>query len=120
MSVLSDKCKECNLICYTINFQRNFKNWTSGDNEIDKSIRNIQLIAHKDLKKALEWIPYEKFYDVKYIAEDRYVANWIDGYMIDWNNTTQSWKREGRNMSVGLEVLNNPKNITLKFVKKVK
>jgi hypothetical protein len=116
MVVSSDKCKECNSICYTTCFLKNFQNWTSGNDDIDKYIQSTQSSAHNDIKKALEWIPYEKFYDVQYIAEDRYIANWIDGYMIDWNNTTQSWKREGQNMNVGLEVLNNPKNIALEKV----
>jgi hypothetical protein len=33
-------------------FQRNFKNWTSGNNDIDKFIQSIQLLTHDDAKKA--------------------------------------------------------------------
>jgi hypothetical protein len=119
MIVLSDKCKECNSICYTTRFLKNFQNWTSGNDNIDKYIQSTQSSAHNSMEKALEWIPYEKFHDVEYIAEDKYIASWIDGYMIDWNNKTQSWKRKSQNMSVELVRLNNPENITFEFMDKV-
>ena len=32
-------CEKCNKICNAIHFQRNFKNWTSGNNDIDKYIQ---------------------------------------------------------------------------------
>jgi hypothetical protein len=120
MMVLNDKCKECKHICYVKNFQQNFKNWTSGNNNIDEFIRDIQLSAHKDVREALEWIPNNKFNNVKCITKNRYIANWIDGNIINWDNSIQDWKREGQNMIVELEVLNNPKNITLEFIDKVR
>jgi hypothetical protein len=42
------------------NFQQNFKNWTSGNNEVDKFIQKAQLKA-KNYKEILEWIEYDKF-----------------------------------------------------------
>ncbi|GES99661.1 kinase-like domain-containing protein [Rhizophagus clarus] len=45
----------------------------------------IWLLCHNDVKKALEWIPYDKFYDVKYNAEGRHKVCWIDGNMINYN-----------------------------------
>ncbi|GBC46655.2 kinase-like domain-containing protein [Rhizophagus irregularis DAOM 181602=DAOM 197198] len=116
--VLSNKCKECNSECYTTCFQRNFKNWTSGNNDIDKYIQDNQLSVHNNMKKALEWIPYNKFFFIRYIAKGRYMANWIDGNMVNWNNKTQSWKRKNPKMNVELKRLNNPKNITIEFKNK--
>jgi hypothetical protein len=120
MVVLNNKCKECNDICYAKNFQLNFLNWTSGNNDIDKLIQNTQLSAHKDLKSVIEWIPNDRFNNIKNITKNRYKANWIDGYIIDWNNNTQNWKREDQNMIVELEGINNPKNITLEFINNVR
>jgi hypothetical protein len=57
-------CEECNKESTVINwrnscnakhFRQNFKNWTSGNNFIDKFIQDIQLSA----KIVLEWIPYK-------------------------------------------------------------
>src|SRR5687767_11528079 len=82
MMVLKYKCKICIFDCKSLYFQQYFKNWTSGNNDIDKFIQDTQLSAHCDARKALEWIPYDRFYDIKYIAKDEfgkvyYRANWI-------------------------------------------
>jgi len=61
MMVLNNICEKCDEICNSIYFQRNFKNWTSGNNEIDKFIQDSQLLAHDyEISKALEWIPYDR------------------------------------------------------------
>jgi hypothetical protein len=117
--VLNDKCELCNRICHAKRFQQNFKNWTSGNNNIDKFIQDAQLSTHYDMEKALEWIPYDKFYDVKYIAENSYAANWIDGNMIYWSNVSQNWEREGQNMKVELRILGDPENITSELIDEV-
>src|SRR4051812_7786165 len=98
MIVFKYKCKSCNIVCYALHFQQNFKNWTSSNNDIDKFIQDTQLSAHKYVKEAFEWIPYNKFYDIKYVAEGRYRAHWIDGNIINWNNDNQNWKRNGQNI----------------------
>jgi hypothetical protein len=119
MMVLNEKCKKCNYICYSIDFQQNFDNWTSGNNEIDKFIQDIQLSSHDDLENILEWISYDKFYDIEYIADDKYQANWIEGNIIDWDNNNQNWKRQNQNMIIVLKKLNNLKNVKLEFMNKV-
>ncbi|EXX69537.1 Ypk2p [Rhizophagus irregularis DAOM 197198w] len=123
MMVLSDKCKKCNKICNTIYFQRNFKSWTSGNNDIDKIIQDAQLSAHKNARNVLEWIPYDKFYNIKYIAKGGfgkvYKANWIDGRIWDWNDKNQNWERYGKNMVVALKSLNNSKNVTFEFMNEI-
>jgi hypothetical protein len=122
MMVLEDKC-ECNYICYAEHFKQDFKNWTSGNNDIDKFIQDTQLLSHDDAKKALEWIPYNRFYNVKYIAKGGfskvYKANWSYGKISHWDNKDQNWKRDGQNMEVVLKSLNNSKNITSEFINEV-
>jgi hypothetical protein len=85
--VLGNKCKNCNSIYIAKHFQQNFNNWTSGNNDIDKLIQDIQLSTHYNdygeiFKKVLEWIPYERLYNIEYIARGGfgkvYKANWID------------------------------------------
>uniref|UniRef100_U9U3P4 Uncharacterized protein n=1 Tax=Rhizophagus irregularis (strain DAOM 181602 / DAOM 197198 / MUCL 43194) TaxID=747089 RepID=U9U3P4_RHIID len=71
------------------------------------------------MEKVLEWIPHDRFYDIKYIAEDRYRANWIDGNIIDWDYFNQNWDRRNQNMIVELKKLNSPTNITLEYVNKI-
>jgi hypothetical protein len=125
MVVLNDICNKCNYVCKSIHFQHNFESWTSGNNSIDKFIQSTQLLAHNKISDALEWISYERLYNIKCITEDDefndkvYRANWIDGYICYWNNINNNWKRDGLNMIVILKVLNNPASITSEFINKV-
>jgi hypothetical protein len=110
-------CRKCRNTCYTIYFQRNFENWTSGNDIINKFIQDSQLLAHNDVKEALEWIPYDRLYNIKYIVEGRfYRANWVDGNIMFWDSKSQNWKRTNCNMSIILKWLNN---ITIEFMNKV-
>jgi hypothetical protein len=120
MLVLNSKCKKCYNICYAIYFQQQFIDWTSGNNDIDKFIQDSQLSAHKDVLNVLEWISYNRFYNVKCITKaGMYRANWIDGYIKYWDDKNQNWKREGGNMFVNLKSLNTPNNLTLEITNKV-
>jgi hypothetical protein len=117
------KCRICENTCNSIHFQHNFNSWTSGNNDIDKFIQSIQLSTHKSVTDALEWIPYDRFYDIKYIAESKfekvYKANWIDGCINEWDNGNQNWRRADQNMIVILKNLNNPASITSEFINEV-
>ncbi|UZO08946.1 uncharacterized protein OCT59_029189 [Rhizophagus irregularis] len=57
-------CQSCN----AKRLKDNFKNWTSGNKDIDEFIQQSQLNAVY-YKKYLEWIPFEKFQNITYIAE---------------------------------------------------
>ncbi|RIA79780.1 kinase-like domain-containing protein [Glomus cerebriforme] len=116
-----EECKQpkthyfwCN-VCNAKRFQQNFNNWSSGNDDIDKFIQDTQLSATSNYK-VLEWIPYDRFHNIKYIAKGGfgkvYKANWIDGDIYYWDNENQNWKRNGSNMKVALKSLNNSKNIT--------
>jgi hypothetical protein len=125
MVVLNDVCDVCTkYACKVLYFQLNFENWTSNNYGIDKFIRVTQLSAHDYAKVALEWIPYDRFYDIKYIAKGGfgkvYKANWIDGLIDYWDNNNQNWRRKDQNMFVALKSLNNSKNVTLEFMNEVK
>jgi hypothetical protein len=148
MMVLDSQCKKCYCICNAIHFQQNFEKWTSGNDDIDKLIQDTQLSAHDNIiliqdtqlsahdniiliqstqlsvhEVVLEWIPYDRFYDVKYIIEKKfgkvYKAKWIDGYIDKWDDYSESWIRCNKNMIVTLNNLKFSKSITLKFMNKV-
>ncbi|GBB98984.1 hypothetical protein RclHR1_33890001 [Rhizophagus clarus] len=118
-----DNCKRCKIKCNTVYFQHNFDDWTSGNNDIDKFIQNTQLSAHNNVKGLIEWIPYNKLYDIKYIEVSDfnkvYKARWIDGYIYKWDDNNQNWERHEQNMIVILKYLNNPTSSTLEFINKI-
>jgi hypothetical protein len=124
-------CEECNQpntrpswcrSCNAKRFQQHFKNWTSGNDDIDKFIQLTQLSAN-NIFGVLEWIPYDRFYDIKYIAKggfgNVYRANRIDGWIDSWDNENKIWKRYGQNEFVALKSLNNSKNVTSEFINEV-
>src|ERR1041384_6669930 len=85
-------CQSCN----SKRFQQEFNKWTSGNKEIDKFIQKFQLDATCG-EEMLEWIPYEKFSDIEYIAKGGFgtvhKAKWIDGYIYQWNISQNKWDR---------------------------
>src|SRR5207244_855130 len=89
-------CKECkqpkiNYFWCQCYFQQNFKNWTSGNNYVDEFIQKMQLKVKKR-EEILEWIEYDKFENVEYLAEGgfgtTYKAFWKDGFI---------WSRNSKN-----------------------
>ncbi|CAG8694727.1 20894_t:CDS:2 [Dentiscutata erythropus] len=76
----------------------NFVNWTSGNAFIDNLIQQCQL-ENPVPGKTIEWVPYENFQNIKYIAKGGfgsiYTAMWVNGWIDDWNNETQKFKRSG-------------------------
>ena len=126
--IIYGKCKECFqvledylcLSCTRKYLQQDFDKWTSGNEGIDKLIQDIQLT--KDIKYKLEWIPYNKFNDIKYIAEGGfakvYSATWTDGNVIKWDQKSNNWKREGP-IKVALKVFNNSSNLSEDFINEV-
>jgi hypothetical protein len=98
------KCKQqntgyewCNT-CNSKRFQSKFDKWTSGDIEFDKFIQQIQLEA-KNCIDVIEWIPFDKFKDVTYIAKGGFgtvsKAIWIDGCIFSWDDNNKNWARTG-------------------------
>src|SRR2546429_640550 len=105
--------------CNAKRFQRNFKNWTSGNNDIDEFIQNAQLKA-KNYKEVLEWIEYDKFENIEYLAKGgfgiTYKAIWNEGYIKSWDSENDQWKRskdDKNNFQIVLKCLNNSQDITV-------
>jgi hypothetical protein len=126
MMVLNNVCEKCNYACNAIYFQRRFIHWTSCNDDIDKFIQDTQLSVHEDIREALEWIPYDRLYNIKYIVKDEvYRASWIDGNIsyyesdVSWDNENQNWIRKDKNIHVILKNLNYSKNIISELMKEV-
>jgi serine/threonine protein kinase len=109
--------------CSAKHFQDDFSNWTSGNPEIDKLIQKCQLEAD-DPNKILEWIPYENFTNVEYLAEGGfgkvYKSEW-KGYISYWNAEKKEWERTKNNAEgpVVLKSVNNSKETTGKFLQEI-
>jgi hypothetical protein len=110
-------CQSCN----SKYFKQNFKNWTSGNSEIDDFIHKVQLKA-KNYTEVLEWIDYNRFEDSKYVGQDEfgffYRAIWKDGFIKNWNSEKNQWERWQKNEFVTLKCLIS-QDITAKLLKEV-
>src|SRR5437868_670092 len=130
--ILYGKCKECFQVindfnnfgcesCTRKHFQEDFDKWTSGNKNIDKLIQDTQLTSLY-IDKILEWIPYNKFNDIKYIAEGDfakvYSATWTDGRIEKCDQKSNNWKRMGPK-KVALKVFNNSSNLSEDFINEV-
>ena len=126
-------CKECSQpntghgwcqSCNSKHFQQDFNKWTSGNKEIDEFIQNFRLNATCK-EEVLEWIPYEKFENIEYLAKGGFgivhKAKWIDGYIEYWDINKNRWKRDTTEYAsnVVLKCLNNSQNLTMDFLQEV-
>src|SRR5438874_7677220 len=116
-------CNRCNTDyswCQSCDPQLLTEGWTSGNETIDKLIKNTQLKATKyDNSYYLQWIPYDKLEDIEKIDEGGfatlYHATWINGWKyIDNNN-----KKCIENSEVALKKLHNSQNISDEFLNEV-
>ena len=127
---LCKECKQPNIgykwcqSCNAKRFQQNFKNWTSGNSDVDKLIQESQLNAKNSYEK-LEWIEYDRFENIEYVAKGGfgtiYKTILKDGYILNWDYETNQWKRTDKELEriVALKGLNNSKDITLEFLNEV-
>ncbi|POG58236.1 kinase-like domain-containing protein [Rhizophagus irregularis DAOM 181602=DAOM 197198] len=110
-------CQPCN----AKRFKDNFKNWTSGNKDIDEFIQQSQLNAVHYMK-YLEWIPFENFKDITYITRGGfgkiYSAEWPEGYIKYWNIENQEWVRYSK--KVALKSLDNSSCISTEFLNEIK
>ncbi|GBC01636.1 hypothetical protein RclHR1_04270014 [Rhizophagus clarus] len=97
-------CQPCN----AKRFKNNFKNWTSGNQDIDELIQQSQLNA-VHYKMRLEWIPFEKFQNVTFIVKGNsskiYSAKWNEGCIRYWDIENNKWSRNPK--IVALKSLDN-------------
>ena len=124
-------CGECNEPgtgynwCQPCNAKRlkdNFKNWTSGNKDIDEFIQQAQLNA-VHYTKYLEWIPFEKFQNITYITKGGfgkiYSAEWPEGYIQYWDIENQEWYRFTGFEKFALKSLDNSSDISSDFFNEV-
>ena len=111
--------------CTSKYFQQNFKNWTSGNHDVDEFIQKAQLKA-KGYKEILEWIEYDRFENVEYLAKGgfgiTYKALWKDGYLkYDYNDNQCIRKKDDeKGHQVALKCLHNSQDITVEFLREVR
>ena len=96
--------------CISKHFQCDFNKWTSSNKEIDEFIQKFQLNA-TCYEEVLEWIPYEKFENIEYLAKGGfgtvYKAKWVDGHIWYWDIRRNTWQRTFYSRDVALKYLNN-------------
>ena len=110
-------CQPCNVK----RFKEKFKNWTSGNKDIDEFIQHSQLNAvHRT--KCLEWIPFENLQDVNYVTRGGfgkiYSAEWPEGNIYSWGIEYQEWDRAS-GITVALKSLDNSSDISTDFLNEV-
>ncbi|RGB38838.1 kinase-like domain-containing protein [Rhizophagus diaphanus] len=110
-------CQPCN----AKRFKNNFKNWTSGNKDIDELIQQSQLNAVY-YQKNLEWIPFENLRCITYITKGGfgkiYSAEWPKGYLEYWDIENKNWQRYG--VKVALKSLDNSSCINTEFLNEIK
>ncbi|GBB97122.1 hypothetical protein RclHR1_02920007 [Rhizophagus clarus] len=116
-------CKKCDPF-------RMIEGWTSGNNDIDKFIKDTIYDARKDDGyfidyKIIEWVPFNKFKDIKQIGEGGfakvYSATWIDGKAKYKKQNDGSWKnREPESLTVALKRLNGSQNMSIEYLNELK
>ncbi|CAG8612377.1 16633_t:CDS:2 [Acaulospora morrowiae] len=114
-------------------FQEQPSNWTSGNSEIDKIIRESQE-SGRNVNNSLEWIPFKQFYDIREVDKGAfsivYLAYWMDGPLLmkafpDEVSLKKNEKRirmfyrEGP-IKVILKKLKKSQNISAEFINELK
>src|SRR6185369_12096490 len=88
MTFICDECKSKGKFsyycqnCNSVHWLDNFKNWTCGNQKIDKLIQESQFNAQVD-NKLVEYIQYSNLEKIQYLAKGGfgivYKAIWKDG-----------------------------------------
>jgi hypothetical protein len=114
-------CKECVPHCI-------IEGWTSGNGDIDNFIKDTIYNAKKDSHNGyplfLEWIPLDRFENMKQIGEGGfakvYSATWIDGRAKYTKQYYGSWIKEGpKSIVVALKRLNGSQNMSADYLDEV-
>src|SRR5690349_12489007 len=86
-------CKQCQIG----NFKGNFTKWTSGNDEIDDFIHEMQLKIENPYNIVFEWIPYHQFSNIKEIGKSGfatvYLAIWNDG-LLEYDKDKEGYSRQ--------------------------
>jgi hypothetical protein len=125
---LCNECKQpkgynwCQL-CSAKHFQQNFKNWSSGNDDVDEFIQKAQLKVERGCD-ILEWIEHDKLENIEYLAKGGfgivYKAIWKDSPIEEWDFENNQLKRKDSNHTVALKCLHNSQDIKAEFLKEVR
>ncbi|CAB5393808.1 unnamed protein product [Rhizophagus irregularis] len=114
--ITNNWCKPCKV-------NNLFTNWTSGNEKVDEFIQKMQLKIDKPSDIIFEWIPYNKFNDIKEISKDgfttEYLAIWEDGPLYYDCNRKEYARDLTADKKVALKCLDISQNITDKILNKV-
>src|SRR5437016_7532879 len=99
--------------------------WSSGNSEIDEFIKDtIYNPGYDDVPLFLEWVPFDRFEDIKQIGEGGfakvYSAKWIDGRALYENQDDGTWKKlDPEPINVALKRLNGSQNMSAEYLNEV-
>ncbi|RHZ79620.1 hypothetical protein Glove_143g53 [Diversispora epigaea] len=98
-----------------------FSNWTSGNDNLDQFIQQTQLET-PDPRLHVQWIPFENFSDIKFVAEGGYStvfsATWLNKQDKVWDGAKQTFVKKP--LVVALKALKNSKNLSDEFIDEFK
>ncbi|GET02063.1 kinase-like domain-containing protein [Rhizophagus clarus] len=96
-------------------------NWTSVNEKVGEFIQKMQSKINKPTDIIFEWIPYNKFNDIKEISKDgfttEYLAIWMDG-PLNYNCDRKEYERNSADKKVALKYAGISQNITDNFLNK--
>jgi hypothetical protein len=86
-----DWCKKCKLK----HFQLNYGEFPSENNDINHFLED-NYCESRSPEELIEWIPYNEFKDVTYIADNKetYNALWSKGCIYEWDKEKFNWSRK--------------------------
>ncbi|RGB26935.1 kinase-like domain-containing protein [Rhizophagus diaphanus] len=111
-----DLCKECKqpntdidwcYSCNSKNFQKNFINWSSGNNDIDKFIQKNQLLA-KNRDEVIQWIEYDEFENIENLSKGGFGTIY-----------KAIWKNQNKDYPVALKCFINSQDMTAELLREV-
>jgi hypothetical protein len=111
-------CKECDPF-------KIMEGWTSENPDIDKFIRDTIYNSASNNYKFLEWVPFDKFTDIKKIGEGGfakvYSATWTDGKSKYVKQNDGIYKKENfEPEKVALKRLDGSQNMSDKYLNEVR
>ncbi|RHZ84258.1 hypothetical protein Glove_84g142 [Diversispora epigaea] len=109
------------LLCTKEHFIQEFKTWSSGNANIDKNIQESQT-SHINYK--LQWIPYDNFQNIKYIADGGrgsvHSAELKNGIKWRWNFIKQDWENHFISSEFALKEIKDSRYDLAEFLKMIK
>ena len=130
VNINHENCSYCNepftkeLWCKKCDPRRMIEGWTSGNNDIDKFIKDTIYDERRYNYEFLEWVPFDRFEDINQIGVGGfakvYSATWIDGKAeYDKQDDGSRKKREPKPKKVALKRLNESQNMSAEYLNEV-